>query len=380
MNTPSPHLYRQQALARDRDPGTVDRVLEIESEIRARGAHPVFTLNHLAQLTGASWSYLREIIARRRDPYLSIDRPKRNGKTRPISSPEPVLMDVQRWILHNILSACGVHPSSYAYQRKRSILHCARAHLHSKWLVKMDIHDFFGSILERRVYPVFVNLGYPPLLSLELARLCTRSRTLDWRQEGIKEYRDAPYPVSPKARLPQGAPTSGALANAVMFDADASLDDLALSEGLVYTRYSDDLIFSAGPDFSRQRAAELIRRVAAILERREFSPHRTKSRVVPPGARHVVLGLLLAEGQVHLLPEFKRRVEVHIRGVAKFGAAEHARHRHFDSVFAMINHVDGCIAFADSVDSAFAGNARNAWNTALRECGYALDSKRERPE
>jgi hypothetical protein len=159
-----------------------------------------------------------------------------------------------------------------------------------------------------------------------------------------------------------------------MFDADARLHDLALSEGLVYTRYSDDLIFSAGADFSRQRAAELIRQAAAILERRGFSPHRAKTRVVPPGARHVVLGLLLAEGHVHPLPEFKRRVEIHIRGVAKFGAAEHARHRHFDSVFGMINHVDGCIAFADSIDSAFAGNAQDAWNAALRECGYALTS------
>lgn len=372
MSVPSPHLYRQRALAQGRDPETVDRALEIENRTRTRGAHPVFTLNHLAQLTGASWTYLREIVARRRDPYLSIDRPKRNGKTRPISSPEPMLMDLQRWILHNVLSACEVHTSSYAYQRERSILHCAEAHLHSKWLVKMDIHDFFGSILERRVYSVFADFGYPPLLSLELARLCTRSRTLD-RKERDDEYHGGPYPVSPKARLPQGAPTSGALANAVMFDADARLEDLAVSESLVYTRYSDDLVFSAGADFSRQRAAELIRRATAILERSGFSPHRTKTRVIPPGARHVVLGLLLAEGQVRLLPEFKRRVEVHIRGVAKFGAAEHARHRHFDSVLAMINHVDGCIAFAESIDSGFADNAREAWSAALRDSGYPLD-------
>lgn len=352
----------------------MNRALETDRRIRANGARPVLTLNHLAQLTGASWAYLREIVARRRDPYLSIRRPKRNGEMRPISSPEPVLMDVQRWILHNVLSACDVHPNSYAYQRDRSILQCAEAHLHSRWLVKMDIHDFFGSILEHRVYPLFADLGYPSLLSLELARLCTRSRPLHWRRENDERYHDTPYPVSPKARLPQGAPTSGALANAVMLDVDARLADLAHTEGIVYTRYSDDLVFSAGGDFSRRRAAELVRRAATVLKRSGFSPHRKKMRVVPPGARHIVLGLLLAEGRVHLLPEFKRRVEVHIRGVAKFGVAEHAHHRNFDSMLSMINHVDGCIAFADSIDPEFAANARGAWNAALGEAGYILDA------
>jgi RNA-directed DNA polymerase len=350
----------------------VDRTLEIESQILARNAYPILTLNHLAQLTGATWTYLRDIVARRRDPYLSIDRLKQNGNTRAISSPQPVLMDVQRWILHNVLSACAVHPSSYAYQRERSILKCAEAHLYSKWLVKLDIHDFFGSIPERRIYPVFHDLGYPRLLSLELARLCTRSRALIWEAEDIEKYGDSPYPVSPPTRLPQGAPTSGALANAVMFEADSKLHNLALDEGLVYTRYSDDLILSTGAEFTRQRAVELIRRVAAILERSGFSLHRTKTRVIPPGARHVVLGLLLAEGRVRLLPEFKRRVEVHIRGVAKFGVAEHARHRRFDSVFAMINHVDGYIAFAHSIDATFASKVRDEWNAALEDGGYTL--------
>ena len=66
-------------------------------------------------------------------------------------------------------------------------------------------------------------------------------------------------------------------------------------------------------------------------------------------------------------------MEVHIRGIAKFGVVEHAHHRHFDSVFAMINDVDGCIAFADSIDPEFASNARDAWNAALRDRGYVFD-------
>lgn len=373
MTPPSPHLYRDRALALGRDPATIDRALEIAAAVSARGADPVFTLNHLAQLTGTSWEYLRDVVARRRDPYLSISRPKQNGKTRAISSPEPVLMDVQRWILKHVLSACDIHQSSYAYQRDRSIRKCAEEHLNSRWLVKMDIHDFFGSVGERSVYSVFLYLGYPRLLSFEMARLCTRSREFNRVFDDAEEGRSTPYRLGAEGRLPQGAPTSGALANAVMFDTDAELDSLARNGALVYTRYSDDLVFSAGGDFSRERAVDLVRCVATILERNGFSPHRAKTRVVPPGARHVVLGLLLAEGRVRLLPEFKRRIEVHIRGVAKWGVVAHAGERHFSSVFALINHVDGCIAFAESIDPSFASGARDSWSTALAASGFPID-------
>lgn len=375
MSVPPSHLYRREALRRGVDEATVDRVLELEEKIGAKGAFPVYTLNHLAQITGTSWRYLREIVTREVDPYLDISRPKQEGRTRQISSPEPVLMDVQRWILENILPACPVDPASYAYQRNRSILDCANRHLGARWLVKLDIHNFFDSILEDRVFSLFTEIGYPRLLSLELARLCTRPNpeiSVHRRYDGYRGK--APYAVTLRGRLPQGGPTSGALANAVMFETDGELTALAQKRGLEYTRYSDDLTFSAGGEFSREQGTALISRVKGILERRGLELHQAKSRIVTPGARKVVLGLMLSEDQVRLMPEYKRRIEVHVRGVAKFGLIEHARHRRFASVLSMINHVDGCIAFAESIDSAFADNARDAWNEALKERGYVIDS------
>ncbi len=377
MSVPPPHLYRREALALGRDPRTIDRALEIQGTVRAHGACPIYTLAHLAQLTGAPWRYLREVVARRRDPYLDIDRRKRDGRTRPIASPEPVLMDVQRWILHNVLTACHVHPSSFAYQRHRSILDCARMHLGARWLIKLDVHDFFGTIHERRVYPIFTRLGYTRLLSLELTRLCTRVPPHEVARRDYEKFRGkAPYAVSVEGRLPQGAPTSGALANAIAARVDVRLSGLAQQCGLVYTRYSDDLVFSAGQNFSRGKAADVARRASAIIGREGFTPHRAKTRIVPPGARHIVLGLLVDDNRVRLLPEFKRRVEIHLRGVANFGLAEHARHRRFDSVLSMINHVDGCIAFAASVDPAFADDARDMWEEALRDRGYPDETVR----
>lgn len=115
-----------------------------------------------------------------------------------------------------------------------------------------------------------------------------------------------------------------------------------------------------------------MRRSAGIIESGGFAPHHSKTRVVPPGARHVVLGLLLTKDRVRLLPEFKRRLEVHVRGVRKFGITEHAEHRHFASALSMINHVDGCLAFAKSVEPEFGEVLQGSWDAALEEGGYAL--------
>jgi RNA-directed DNA polymerase len=371
VDAPPPHLYQREARKRGVDPQTIGRAIQVARAIAGHGATPVFTLRHLAALTGASYFYLRDIVARRRDPYVSISRPKKDGRTRAISSPEPVLMDVQRWILRRVLAACTPDSSSFAYQRDRSIVDCAQAHVGARWLVKLDIHDFFPSIREQRVFPVFADLGYPRLLSLELTRLCTRVAWPVPQLTRFGRYQDkAPYYVYELGHLPQGAPTSGALANLAMKDVDRKLATYADEHGLVFTRYSDDIVLSSTGDFSREQASAVIARGAQILKDHRLSIHRAKTRVITPGARKIVLGLLVDGDRPRLLPEFKRRLEVHVRGVEKFGLPEHATHRHFDSILSMVNHVDGCIAFAASVDKNYAQKVAEEWALVLRARGY----------
>jgi RNA-directed DNA polymerase len=338
----------------------------------AAGLVPVLSLGHLAYQSGASYGYLREIVERKRDPYDNIARPKSNGLLRAISSPHPPLMEVQRWILRNVLRSVRIHPSSYAYQANRSIVQCAKQHVGARWLVKLDLHDFFGTIAERSVYRVFQQLGYPPLISFEMARLCTRLRGsyLPYQHPNNSYSSIVTYGVPYPGELPQGAPTSGALANATSYRLDRRLNDIASSRGLAYTRYSDDLTFSAGNDFDRDQAVRLIAVVSHTVANEGFRVHKRKTRVVPPGARQVILGLLVDHDSVRLLPEFRRRIEGHIRGVAKFGLAKHAQHRGFRSVLSFVNHVDGCLAFAFGVQPTIAGQLREAWNDALRLGGF----------
>lgn len=369
MSRLTPHLYRLEATAHGVSAAWIDRA---EGTIRATtdaGVVPVFSLRHLSVETGAEYSYLRHVVTRSREFYEDIALPKRSGGVRPISSPEPVLADVQRWILKNCTSDQSHSPNSYAYRPGKSIKDAAERHLGARWLVKLDLHDFFGSISERRVYEVFRTNGYPRLLAFELARICTRASgpaVPMARYAGIAKYSKAPR----GGVLPQGAPTSGALANAVATAMDLRLNKLATSKGFTFTRYSDDLTFSIGPGGSREQAAALINSVRRVVVDCGFALHEKKSRVVSPGARKVVLGLLVRDDAVGLLPEYRKRVEMYVRGCERFGLAEHVEHLKFDSIASFINHVEGHLAFCLGIDRDFGGEMCERWAAMLSP--YAL--------
>ena len=117
--------------------------------------------------------------------------------------------------------------------------------------MKLDVHDFFASIDERQIFQVFTELGYGHLISFEMARLCTRPGVGARHQIASgNSVPPARYTVIKKYRtsaglgfLPQGSPTSGALANLVMRDIDMRITEAVAGTGIIYTRYADDIVF-----------------------------------------------------------------------------------------------------------------------------------------
>lgn len=368
MKVLPPHLYYRHGIAQGVDPAILERASAERARLKAQGAYPLLSLAQLAHETGASYTYLREVVSRARDPYQDIAIPKAGGDTRAISAPEPILMDVQRWVLTHLLKRLPGHPASFAYRPGGSIVHCAEQHVGASWMVKMDLHDFFATVTEVSVYRVFRRLGYAKLISFELARITTRARNARYAPWLSPDRAIGAYSVDTPGVLPQGGPTSGQLANAAAARMDRLIQGYALRARLTYTRYSDDLVFSSHAEFRRADAVAVIQEVSGLTRAAGFSPHRSKSRIVPPGARRVVLGLLVDES-VRLLPEHRRRIEVHIRGCEQFGLARHADFRGFDSVFSFINHLDGWISFALGVERERATGWRRRLNHVLDEAG-----------
>ena len=281
MITDSPHRYIRLGLSAGRSRELLNAAVAEAQRVESAGLTSVLTLNHLAWQTGSSYLYLRSIIQRQIDPYEDILRHRRNGAAmRLISAPNPPLMSVQRWILRSIVQRVHVHSASTAYSQGNSISRCAERHLGASWLVKMDLQDFFHSIDERRIYSVFQGLGYNRLVSFELARICTRiGLGPDLNPNMVPQYTINSYRMWKLGALPQGSPTSGALANIVMYSCDEALNDIAAARGLVYTRYADDITFSHADRFDRGRAEEVIKSTSKTLRSHGFTLHKKKTKL-----------------------------------------------------------------------------------------------------
>jgi RNA-directed DNA polymerase len=194
--------------------------------------------------------------------------------------------------------------------------------------LKMDVRQFFESIQGPAVYRVFHGLGYVALFAFELTRLCTRLSSTQHSSIATSST-DAsdtvPYQRKIAGHLPQSAPTSPMLANLAVRKLDERLDTLANAHGRIYTRYADDLAFSTKENSSRGRAMAL-----ATLAERELSSfglvaNRQKTTVVPPGARKIVLGLLVDRDQPRLTRAFRNNIETHLYALrnSKIGPAAH---------------------------------------------------------
>jgi RNA-directed DNA polymerase len=291
-------------------------------------------------------------------------------------------------MLTNILDRVACHPASFAYERNKSIAQCARRHLGAKWLVKLDIHSFFPSIDEREIYQIFTRLGYRELIAFEMARLCTRpgigarhklatDRPLS-RQSytTIRKYRT----TAGVGYLPQGSPTSGALANLVMHPIDERISEAITGTSIVYTRYADDITFSVAEQFSRQEAVELIRMVDRIFRLKGFLRHQKKTEVVPPGARKIVLGVLVDNDHLKIPVDTRSRLVNDIRGSEKFGLSTHARHRHFSSALGFGKHITGMLSYCHDVDPGWTEPLWKRWSIVLRSHNIPLISIRHADE
>jgi RNA-directed DNA polymerase len=146
------------------------------------------------------------------------------------------------------------------------------------------------------------------------------------------------------------------LANRAAEALDQRLNRIAKHEGWIYTRYADDLAFSRQADASRDLAMRVVRKTERALEAVGLVAHRQKTTIVPPGARKVLLGVLIDRDSPKLTKAFRNNVETHLYALncPKVGAEKHRLNRGFSSMIGMRRHILGLIAFAHHVDRKYA--------------------------
>ena len=287
----SPILYQNEGLRKGVPENVILSALKQANRLQAAGLPAVLTLAHLSHHTDVAYGFLRKVVSRDINPYRTFTIKKRSGGFRYINEPNQHLLRTQKWIDRYILSKVPVSPYSYAFNQGQSIVECAQQHL-GCWLIKIDLRHFFESLSEIQAYQVFKNLGYGNLIAFEMARLSTKVlqkeakkyNKLNWKSHflySIKRYEDKRI-----GHLPQGAPTSPKLANAIVYNLDLEISEAIKKYGLTFTRYADDIALStAAKDFTREKAIMTIKTIYEILPKYGLRPNPQKAKIIPPGGR-----------------------------------------------------------------------------------------------
>jgi RNA-directed DNA polymerase len=293
----------------------------------------------------------REVADERLRHYAYTWRPRASGVPRLIERPKRRLKELQRAILHDVLVHVAPHDAAHGFVRGRSARTNAEQHTGRYVVVRFDLADFFCSVTAGRVFGLFRLAGYPEHVAHLLTGLCTNVTPAAVTAQAPAELRrrlTTPH-------LPQGAPTSPALANLCAFTLDRRLHGLAERFGARYTRYADDLTFSG--DRLLVEVAPVLRRAVTEIAREEgFSLHAAKSSLVTRAGRQHVCGVVVNEHPNVARPEADRlRALLHEARLRGPAAANRAGRPEFAA------HVLGRIVWVAALNPARGARLRRAY-------------------
>lgn len=208
---------------------------------------------------------------------------KPKGGHRLIEAPKPALKALQRRILTGILNHVPPHTAAHGFTQGRSCITAAAIHASEEMVLRFDIQDFFPRVPAPRIHALFRCLGYPHAVARALTGLVTTTTHPNFLARVAPEMRQ----FLAHAHLPQGAPTSPALANLAAFNLDRRLSGLARRLGASYTRYADDLAFSGDTEIARPLRSA----VPKTLVAEGFAVNPAKTRSMPQSGRQSLTGL-----------------------------------------------------------------------------------------
>nr|WP_163512464.1 reverse transcriptase family protein [Fodinicola acaciae] len=245
------------------------------------------------------------------------------------------------------------HPAAHGFVAGRSALTHARLHAGRDVVVRLDLRQYFATVTAGRVYGVLRTIGYAEPVAHQLAGLLTTTTPA--------AVRDAAAPPSDPglaaahrwlcaklatAHLPQGAPTSPALANLCAYRLDAT-----------YSRYADDLTFSGD---RRMPAEKLVRTVEKICTDEGFHVNSRKTVIARAGVRQLVGGLVVNDRPNATRAERDRlRAILHDASTNGLDAAN--RHGHPD----FANHLLGRISWVAAANPDHGARLRAAFDALI---------------
>lgn len=228
--------------------------------------------------------------------YRTFPIAKRNGGVRLVHHPSRRLKALQRWLLQKVIEPLPLHSAAMAYRLKTSILENAARHVSSRYLLRLDFHDFFESITERDIR-LYV-LDHQPYFN-------------GWSRFDVDVFCRL---VCRGGALTIGAPTSPALSNRICFQLDQMIDGFCQGHDITYTRYADDLFFSTNhSDILRLLEGEVPKICATLKFPARLRVNVAKTRHSSKRRTRRVTGIVLgSDSRVHIGRSLKRRIRTQI--------------------------------------------------------------------
>ena len=299
---------------------------------------PIHLLRILKRRSDISFYELERII--NNPEYHCYTIPKKRGGLREIQAPVGTLKQILQQInglmqiyYDEIKPEC-VH--GFVIKPSQDEQYCnivanAQPHVNKRFVLNMDIKDFFPGITAKRVYKMFLSdvFGFNKHIAVALTLLTT--------------YR---------GQLPTGSPSSPVISNFICLDLDRDLTAYCCMAGLTYTRYADDLTFSSDIRIT----AKMIYDIRQIIQRHDFRINENKFRLLTAHAQQKVTGLVVNK-KVNIDRRMLKRIRamlhdlntngLHAAALRHFGIQ---RNRNLDDVSLMfLKRLDGYINFVGQV-------------------------------
>jgi retron-type reverse transcriptase len=294
----------------------------------------------LAIETGLDVNLVERIIRTAPVRYKTYQIPKRSGGTRTISQPAQEVKLLQRAIIDVLLRKFPIHDAATAYREGLSIKDNALRHVGDGPILKMDFKDFF-----------------PSIRSPDWVRYCEDTGALrDENEVRLTTLLMFQLPRGSNVlRLAIGAPSSPFVSNLLLYEFDEKVSAAVAPDHVRYTRYADDITFSA------PRTGHLVnveRQVRGILRDLKF-PRLTindekTTRVTRKFGRKVTGLTLTNDGKVSVGRERKRLLHAQVFNASK-------NELNADEIL----RLKGMLGFVNSVEPDFINVLRRRYGQAI---------------
>jgi RNA-directed DNA polymerase len=236
-------------------------------------------IKNLDELTGLLKTDIHRFNYHLNKPlYMKFSIPKKRNGKREITAPNEDLKLIQKrlnyflqHIYYTLKPDCvhGFVNTPIGEEKVSSIVSNAMPHVGKRYLLNIDLKDFFDTITAKRVKQVLFSQ-----LELNANEVLVNGIVL------LSTY---------KGKLPTGAPTSPVMANMVCLGLDYDLLRFCEAKGITYTRYADDLSFSSDNYFSEEHTSE----IRSLVGKHEFVINEKKFRLLSSKSKQTVTGLIV---------------------------------------------------------------------------------------